>query len=246
MPTTIPNRVAEVPASLLRRWWPRLAALAAGALLTLAFAPFGQWWLALAAPAVLMQLWARADGARTGAWLGFAFGVGLFAAGTWWLYISIHGFGQAPIWVALLVMAALVFIMALYHGLLGYVVCRWLRPASVAGGLLWVPAAFVLVEWWRGWFLSGFPWLSLGYSQTDSWLAGFAPVGGVHLISFVLLAGAGALPMLWRERGALRALPLAVLLVPWALGFACNACSGPTSAAPNAPWPSCRARSRRT
>ncbi len=220
MPIPIPNRVAETQALALQRWGQRLAALLAGALLTLAFAPYGQWWLAVAAPAVLMQLWARADGARAGAWLGFAFGVGLFAAGTWWLYISIHGFGQAPIWVALLVMGALVFIMALYHALLGYAVCRWLQPASVAGGLLWVPAAWVLVEWWRGWFLSGFPWLSLGYSQTDSWLAGLAPVGGVHLVSFVLLAGASALPLLWRERGARRLLPLVALLLPWVVGLA--------------------------
>ncbi len=220
MQSPIPNRVAETQSLALRRWWPRLAALAAGALLTFAFAPYGQWWVALVAPAVLMLLWASAGDGRAGAWLGFAFGVGLFAAGTWWLYISIHGLGEAPLWVALPVMGALVLIMALYHGLLGYVVCRWLQPASLAGGLLWVPAAFVLVEWWRGWFLSGFPWLSLGYSQTDSWLAGLAPVGGVHFLSFMLLAGAGALSLLWRQRGVMRLAPLVALFLPWALGFA--------------------------
>lgn len=215
-----PIRVTETRFSAWQGWWPRLAALAAGALLTLAFAPYGQWWLALAAPAVLMFLWARAGGARDGAWLGFAFGVGLFAAGTWWLYISIHGFGQAPLWVALPVMATLVLIMAGYHALLGYAVCRWLRPGTAAGCLLWAPAAWVLVEWWRGWFLSGFPWLALGYSQTDSWLAGLAPVGGVHLLSFMLFAGAGAVLLLWRARGPLRALALVALLLPWVAGLA--------------------------
>jgi len=210
--------VAEGSGTLLRRWWPRAAALAAGALLTLSFAPYGQWWLAVAAPALLIALWARAATARDGAWLGFAFGFGLYAAGTWWLYISIRGFGQAPVWVALLVMATLVLIMAAYQGLLGYVAVRWLRPASATGRMLWVPAAWVLVEWWRGWFLSGFPWLSLGYSQTDSPLAGLAPLGGVHLLTFGLLAGAGALPLLWPGRGPLRALALVVLVLPWTLG----------------------------
>jgi apolipoprotein N-acyltransferase len=205
-------------ASRLRRWWPRLATLVAGALLTLAFSPHDQWWLALAAPAVLSLLWARAASPRDGAWLGFTFGVGLFAAGTWWLYISIHNFGQAPLWVALPVMGALVLIMAAYHALLGYVVCRWLKPATAAGLLLWVPSAFVLVEWWRGWFLSGFPWLALGYSQTDSPLAGLAPVGGVHLLSLVLFAGGGALQLLWRERGGMRALALVALVLPWTVG----------------------------
>jgi apolipoprotein N-acyltransferase len=210
--------VAEGRAVLLRRWWPRLAALAGGALLTLAFAPYGQWWLALACPALLIELWSRVRNAREGAGVGFAFGLGLFAAGTWWLYISIHGFGQAPFAVAMLVMGALVLIMAAYLALLGYVACRWLRPATPAGNLLWIPAAWVLVEWWRGWFLSGFPWLSLGYSQTDTWLAGLAPVGGVHLVSFALLAGAGAVPLLWRCRAGVRALALVALVLPWTLG----------------------------
>ena len=203
-----------------RRWGQRAVALAAGALLTLAFAPYGQWWLALAMPALLFLLWSKAATPREGAWLGFAFGVGLYAAGTWWLYISIRGFGQAPVWVALLVMSSLVLVMAAWQALLGYVVLRWLRPASVAGSLLWVPAAWLLVEWWRGWFLSGFPWLSLGYSQTDSWLAGLAPVGGVHLVSLALLIGAGALLQLWQTRGSMRLVALVVLVLPWTTGLA--------------------------
>lgn len=210
-------RVADpVPA---RRRAPRLLALAGGAVLSFAFAPFGQWWLALAAPALLMALWARAATPREGAWLGFCFGLGLYAAGTWWLYISIRGFGQAPLAVALAVMGALVLVMAAYQGLLGYVVCRWLRPGSLSGRLMWVPAAWVLLEWWRGWFLTGFPWLSLGYSQTDTWLAGLAPVGGVPLITLALLVGAGALLTLWQARGAARAAALVALVLPWTIGL---------------------------
>ena len=80
--------------------------------------------------------------------------------------------------------------------------------------VLVLPAAWVLVEWWRGWFLTGFPWLSLGYSQTDTWLAGLAPVGGVPLVSLSLLAGAGALLVLAQERGAARAVapPMTAIL----------------------------------
>jgi apolipoprotein N-acyltransferase len=199
---------------------PWSLALLAGAAMSFAFAPFNQWWLAIAAPAVLMLLWGHAPDARAGARLGFWFGLGLYAAGTWWLYISIRIFGEAPIVVALGVMAGLVLIMAGYQALLGYVVCRWLAPGSLAGRLLWVPAAWVLLEWWRGWFLTGFPWMSLGYSQTDTWLAGLAPVGGVPLASFALLAGAGALLVLWRERGPRRAVALVVLVLPWTVGLA--------------------------
>ena len=209
-----------------------MAAACGGALLSFAFAPFGQWWLALLAPALLLALWGRAGSPREAAWLGFWFGLGLYAAGTWWLYISIRGFGQAPIAVALGIMGGLVAIMAGYQALLGYVVRRWLAPASLAGRLLWVPAAWVLLEWWRGWFLTGFPWLSLGYSQTDTFLAGLAPVGGVPLVSFALLAGAGGLLALWQERGARRAVALVALVLPWTLGLSLREVAWTTPAGP--------------
>ena len=123
---------AERAARLL----PRLFAALGGAALSFAFAPFGQWWLALLAPALLMALWSRAATPREAGWLGFWFGLGLYAAGTWWLYISIRGFGGAPIVVALLVMGGLVLIMAAYQALLGHVVRRWLAPSTLAGRLL--------------------------------------------------------------------------------------------------------------
>ena len=210
--------MVERPVDLPRRRAWRAAAFVAGLLLTLAFAPRNIWPLALACPAFLIWLWSRAPGAREGAWLGFAFGLGTFSAGTWWLYISIHVFGQAPVWVAFIVMAALVLIMAAYYGALGYAVVRWLPTRSPLGLLVAIPAAWLLLEWWRGWFLSGFPWLSLGYTQTDTWLAGFAPVGGVYLVSALLLVGAGALVLLLQSRDRWRWVALALLLAPWAIG----------------------------
>ena len=68
----------------------RLAGLLAGACLTAAFAPHDQWYLALLAPAVLLLLWRGAATAREGALLGFWFALGVYAAGTWGLYISIR------------------------------------------------------------------------------------------------------------------------------------------------------------
>jgi apolipoprotein N-acyltransferase len=223
--------VAEFPVWLRRLPQMPLAlglAFIAGALLTLSFAPHDLWFFAVICPAVLMLLWSHAAAPRTGFRLGFAFGLGTFSFGTWWLYISIHGFGQAPMWVALLVMGALVLIMSLYYGLLGWTVVRFLPAQAPLGWLVAIPAAWVLLEWWRGWFLSGFPWLSLGYSQTDTWLAGFAPVGGVHLVSVGLLVGAGALVTLVQGRSLIdpsarrhwRGIALAALLLPWLGGAA--------------------------
>jgi apolipoprotein N-acyltransferase len=203
-----------------RRRLRLLAAAVAGAAVPLAFAPFGLWPFAILGPAVLIALW---DGAtpRSAAALGFCFNAGTFAAGTYWLYTSIHVFGAAPLWIAFLLMLGLIAIMGLYHAGLGYAVARWLPAEGAWRWLAGIPAAWLLVEWLRGWFLSGFSWLSLGYSQTDTWLARLAPVGGVYLLSAMLLVSAGALVLLLRAREARsRVVAIVVLAVPWGAALA--------------------------
>src|SRR6516162_6386770 len=204
------------PASALTR---ALLALLAGAALAAAFAPLNLWPLAVLSPALLMWLWQGAT-PREAARLGFWFSFATFAAGTYWLYTSIHGFGGAPVWLALVLMLGLVSIMGLYHAGLGYAAARWLPAAGALRWLVALPAAWLLMEWWRGWFLSGFSWLSLGYSQTDTWLAGFAPLAGVYGISALLLVCAGAVTALVCGTGRVRLVALIVLLIPWAAGAA--------------------------
>jgi apolipoprotein N-acyltransferase len=197
----------------------RLTALVAGALLACAFAPL-QWWpLAIICPAILMYLWEGAT-PREAAWLGFFFNAGTFAAGTYWLYVSLHIFGEAPVVIAFALMIALVAIMALYHAALGYAVARWLPERGALRWMVAVPAAWLLVEWWRGWFLSGFSWLSLGYSQTDTWLARFAPITGVYGISTILLVCAGALLAMILGTKQTRIIAAVVFVVPWIAGAA--------------------------
>jgi apolipoprotein N-acyltransferase len=189
-------------------------AAAAGVLLAAAFAPLEWWPLAILCPAALIALWQGAS-RRTAAWSGFWFNVGTFTVGTYWLYISIHHFGNAPLALAIFLMAGLVGIMALYGALLGYVVARWLPPAGALRWMAGIPAAWVFIEWWRGWFLSGFGWLSLGYSLTDTWLGrGLAPVLGVYGLTALLVASAGALVTLLRGSSRERLIALAVLAAP--------------------------------
>jgi apolipoprotein N-acyltransferase len=189
-------------------------AAGAGALLACSFAPLDWWPLAVLCPAVLMWLWQGAT-PREGAWLGFWFNAGTFAAGTYWLYISIRVFGEAPLWIAFLLMIGLVVIMGLYHAALGYFVTRWLPASGAVRWFLAVPAAWLLIEWWRGWFLSGFSWLSLGYSQTDTWFASYAPIAGVYGISAMLLLGAGALTAVICGTQRLRIAGAVLFVAPW-------------------------------
>jgi apolipoprotein N-acyltransferase len=197
----------------------RALALGAGALLACSFAPL-QWWpLAILCPALLMGLWEEAA-PRDAAWTGFWFSFGTFLAGTYWLYVSIHDLGEAPLWLTVVLMCGLISIMGAYNALIGYAVARWLPRSGAWRWLIGMPAAWLLVEWWRGWFLSGFSWLSLGYSQTDTWLARFAPLVGVYGISLLLLVSAGALIALVRGKTRMRVIAALTLMAPWAIGAA--------------------------
>lgn len=193
-----------------------LAALGGGALLPLGLAPFGWWPLALASTALLAWL-LEGSSARTALARGFCYGVGLFAAGVHWVYVSIHHFGGEAPWIAFLLTAGLVALLAACFALPFAAV-----PLAGRGGrfrLLGFPALWLLGEWLRSWWLTGFPWLYLGYAFTDTPLAGFAPLGGVLGVGGLAAWAAGALVHLGRG-GRWRLLPLAAVLAAWPAGAA--------------------------
>jgi apolipoprotein N-acyltransferase len=201
----------------LDRWAGALSFLLGGAL-SLAFAPLELFPLAILCPAALFLLWSSAT-PRRAAWLAFWFGAGTFLAGTYWLYTSVHVFGQAPIWIAFLLMLGLVAVMGLYHAAVGYAAMRWLPARAALRWLVGVPAMWLLMEWLRGWVLSGFPWLALGYSQIDSWLAGYAPLAGVYFISLLVLVSAGVLVVILCGSRSERIIASAVAATMWAGGL---------------------------
>ena len=175
--------------------WRLAAAFATGASLNVAFAPFGWWPIAVLAPAALFAL-IRGLPPRRAGWTGAAFGAGLFAFGTYWLYTCLHVFGLVPIWLTVILQAALICLMSLYSAALCYLANRfWLKPGATRAWLV-LPVLWVLLEWLRGWALSGFPWLSLGYAMIDSPLKGWAPLFGVYGVTWAAATIAVALNVL--------------------------------------------------
>jgi apolipoprotein N-acyltransferase len=49
------------------------------------------------------------------------------------------------------------------------------------------------MEWALSWFLTGFPWLAIGYTAIDDPLSGYAPLGGVYAVTLALAVAAGLL-----------------------------------------------------
>ncbi len=195
-------------------------ALVAGAATVLAFAPAGWWPLAVVGPAALFLLWRACTRGRA-AWRGWLFGLGLWGAGVYWIYFSLHHFGAAIAPLAGVLTVVFAMGMALTLALLGVLVA-WGEPErrGLAWFLLVVPGAWVLLEWFRSWFLTGFPWLLLGTSQTDSWLAGYLPAVGVYGAGLAVAVSAGALAALVRTRWLHGAVAVLVAAAVWVGGLA--------------------------
>jgi apolipoprotein N-acyltransferase len=202
----------------LQTRWATWLALPAGAAVSLAFAPFGWWPLAILGTAYLFALWHDAT-ARRSALSGFLFTSGTYLAGTYWLYHSVYEIGHAPIVLTVFVIVAIAAVMGGYAAALGYFLTRWVRVHGAVRWLLVLPAAFAVMEWFRGWFLSGFPWLALGYTQTDAPLAAFAPLAGVYGVSFAVVLTAGAVVALVFGDPRTRLTAAGVVGALWILGF---------------------------
>ena len=194
-----------------------------GALTVLGFAPFYLFFVPVITLAALFHLWAHAGSHRAAAWIGFAFGCGLFLLGVSWVYVSMHDFGGMPLPIAMLATLLFCAFLALFPMLGGWLQASC-KGALVLRVLLAMPLLWALTEWMRGWVFTGFPWLSMGYAAVPySPLAGFAPLLGVYGVSLLTAFSAGLAVLAhagWRRAGVGGAMPgLAALAVLWCAGW---------------------------
>ncbi len=191
-----------------------LLAMLAGASTVFAFAPYGWWMLQIVALALLFLLALHASTPRSAFLLGWGFAFAALAAGTHWLYVSMHDYGHMPgVIAALAVLLLAAGLALLYGGALAFAhgLARG-RSAAVAA-LLLLPACWMLADWLRAWIFTGFPWLATGYAHSDSPLAGYAPVIGVFGIGWLAAVMAATIALSLAARRPYRlALALLVLL----------------------------------
>jgi len=189
-----------------------------GALLTLAFAPYGYSYMALISMAFFYRFCVVQPAGRA-ALCGYLFGLGLFGFGIWWVYISIHDFGGADPISSGLLAVLLVAIWALFPALTAYLSAKLLAMAGVWFRLPAVALVWVAVEYFRGyWLLNGFPWLQVAYGQLNAPLAGYAPLAGVYGVGFLLALTAALLTECWRVK-TLRLPAISILCAIWGGGW---------------------------
>jgi apolipoprotein N-acyltransferase len=154
-------------------------AIVAGLALCLSFPPFGWWYLAIAAFAMLAWVLTRESTTLAGGFgYGFLFGLAFYLPLLPW----IGGFVGAVPWFCLCVLEAL--FPALFG--LGAVAAR-----RLSGWPFWFAALWAALEWLKSTVpFGGFPWGVVGFSQTDGPLMAIAQLGGAPLLSFaVVLTG---------------------------------------------------------
>lgn len=195
---------------------PLLAAFI-GATTTLAFAPFSYWPIAILSPFILLLLLDK-QSTKFGFWIAFSWGLGQFGTGINWVHVSIDTFGGMPKIASVTLMSLLVAYLALYPALFGALLNRFFPKTTTQRLVIAAPIIWLITDWLRGWVMTGFPWLWLGYSQIDSPLNAYAPVSGVEAITLMLWLIAGSLALVAITRKwAYLAIPTAVFLVAFAL-----------------------------
>ncbi len=161
-----------------------VTALVGGSVFCYGFAPFNMSIAAILSPALL--LWCLNKRSTSQAFLiGLCYGIGMFGMGTNWVYVSIHDYGYTTAWLATVITGLFVLIIALYPALMSYFFNKFFKKSTYTTTLLVFPSLWVIFEMLRGWALSGFPWLFVGYAHITNILRAFAPIGSVWAVSLV-------------------------------------------------------------
>lgn len=193
-------------------------ALLFGAAFSFGLAPFN-FWPALAISIVGIYGLLRHGGGRP-LWVAWAYGVGKYAVGASWVYVSINVHGNAPPLLAgFLTLLFVVLLAGSFCAPLGWLYNR-LRP--MRGGMptgSWsdvvaFSAVWVFMDWVTTWLFTGFPWLLPGYGVLALPLKWLVPVvgvlgaGGLLVLSFTALVG-----LVIHRR--FQVILLSLFLLPW-------------------------------
>jgi len=185
----------------LRTWQRFLLSVMAGVAATAALPPLYLIPVLIPAFVVFFLLLENTKRGWSGAFVGWAFGLGYFAAGLHWVghafLVDAERFG----WAMPFAVAGLAAGMAVFPALAGAATTRvaW----RGLPGLFVFTAAWLVSEWLRSWILTGFPWNLLG----TVWAIDPAPlqaasVAGVWGLSVLTLLAATAPALLFVEREA--------------------------------------------
>jgi apolipoprotein N-acyltransferase len=171
----IQSRAKRFGAAVVDRLAQLGATIVAGVAMCVSFPPFGWWFMAFVAFALLAWVLTRDTTTRAGGFgYGFLFGLVFYLPLLPWISGLV---GPIP-WIALCILEAL------FPALFGWLAV-FVRQLS--GWPFWFAALWAALDWLKSTVpFGGFPWGVVGFSQTDGPLLALAQFGGAPLVSFAV------------------------------------------------------------
>ncbi len=196
----------------------------AGLTLTVAYAPFGYFFGAIAVVLVTAWSWRRYPLLHAFGY-GYLFGLVHFGSSIYWVYHSLHDFGNADPLFAAMATFLLVAVFALYFALLAWI-AAWCASGVSTQVFYWFifPSLWMMCEYLRSTLFGGFPWNLIGQSLIDSPFWGvFAWVGTFGASWLVAFLGGCVATVLVHKKIKLRTYSgcmfLLALLIGWSTGL---------------------------
>jgi apolipoprotein N-acyltransferase len=178
-----------------------LLALLAGLLYAASFPSYNLWPLAWVWALPLLYVLEDASPHRRFAY-GMVSGLAAWTGILYWIAYVMETYGGMGLFTAAVLLFVLLLFLSLFFGAFAWIAGRLLKSRWP---YLTVPGAWVFLELIRSNVpFSGFPWALLGHSQLPFLpLVQIAEVGGVYLISgLVLMAGVALYELVWKRRYA--------------------------------------------
>ncbi|MDG2004298.1 MAG: apolipoprotein N-acyltransferase [Novosphingobium sp.] len=152
--------------------FPRLGALAAGAISACGFQPLAIWPLTILAIAWWIELLARARSWRTALLLGWLFGISHFTVGNYWIATAFNFQAEMPQWLGSIAVVLTSLYLAIFPalaGLVAWLACKRFSTGAINSLITPLPAlglaiagCWIVTEWLRSWLFTGFAWNPLG------------------------------------------------------------------------------------
>lgn len=151
----------------------------------------------------------------------FCFSFASYLVILYWIPRVMVKYGGASWTLGVVGLVALGLYLSIFSGLAGMLIGNFLKNGQTLRAAFWVPAIWVAKDLAIENVLGGFPWCLAGYSQFKNlWFAQLAEVGGIHLVTFLLIAVNVLLFRLWKTKSGKTLLALlAVILASHAGGY---------------------------
>ena len=174
-------------------------AISAGWLAHLSFTPNYNGWLAILGLTSILIIW-QISPLRQAIYLTFAWGLGLFTSGTYWLYISMHDYSNLNHNIALITTAVCIIYQTAFILGATYIFKKFYHNRySPLIESIYTAALISITQIIRA-HMTAFPWLIWTWSQADTALSSFVPILGIHGTNFMIILVAVSLAQILTQR----------------------------------------------